>query len=587
MSSHIRALAARLGELDETELITLLARRAAPPAARWTDAFDAAEWLLDAPSVAQALAQLERPQLEALARAATGGDPVIAGHPAHNALDGLALIDEHGVPYGPVADEVLVWSDGDEQHELLEAGAPGPDAAAERAFTSVAALGDILVETMVLPLTRIGSGIVGAHDRRRLAEDAVPQADDIDALISLAVTAELLTLVDRHWLVTQRGSLWLRQPTLERWVVVAQAWRAALPAGIQNEPDARTWLGAYPADATWPARAAALRAEAEAWGLVTGDGPETEWAALLRGDDASGAGDTSTSPAELAAASLGALLPSEVETVYLQNDLTAIAPGPLAPALDLRLRTMARRESHAQASTYRFTAETIAAAVTDGESAGSILAFLEGLSLTGIPQPLDYLISSAAGRHGMIRVQSLDAAARGSSAQASQTQVTSDEPALLDTMLVDQSLQALALTRGEHGVESRATRDVVYWSLIDARYPAAALDSAGVAEPLHRHRIAADPAPVRPPADVYGALAAALHTGPASEGDAAWLARDLEVAVRGRETVTLVVALPGGESREFTMELTGIGGGRVRGRDKGADLERTLPLSSISSVRRG
>ena len=83
------------------------------------------------------------------------------------------------------------------------------------------------------------------------------------------------------------------------------------------------------------------------------------------------------------------------------------------------------------------------------------------------------------------------------------------------------------------------------------------------------------------------ALAAALHTGPASEGDAAWLARDLEVAVRGRETVTLVVALPGGESREFTMELTGIGGGRVRGRDKGADLERTLPLSSISSVRRG
>ena len=586
MSSHIRALAARLGELDETQLISLLSRRAAPPAARWTDSFDAAEWLLDAPAIAQALAQLERPQLEALARAAAGGDPVAAGHPAHDALIALALIDEQGVPYGPVADEVTAWSDGDERHELVEAGVPGPDAAAERAFTSVAALGDILVETMVLPLTRIGSGIVGAHDRRRLAEDAVPHASDIDALISLAVSAELLTLVDRHWLVTQRGSLWLRQPTLERWVVVAQAWRSALPAGIHSEPDAHTWLGAYPADASWPARAAALRAEAEAWGLVTGDGPETEWAALLRGDTTDAA-EEGASPAERAAASLGTLLPSEVETVYLQNDLTAIAPGPLAPALDLRLRTMARRESHAQASTYRFTAETIAGAVTDGESAGSILAFLEGLSLTGIPQPLDYLIASAAGRHGMIRVQSLGAPAHAANSHASQTLVTSDEPALLDTMLVDQSLQALALTRSDLGVESRASRDVVYWSLIDARYPAAALDSAGVAEPLHRPRIAADPAPVRPAADVYGALAAALHTGPASEGDEAWLARDLEVAVRGRETVTLVVALPGGESREFTMELTGIGGGRVRGRDKGADLERTLPLSSISSVRRG
>ena len=88
-------------------------------------------------------------------------------------------------------------------------------------------------------------------------------------------------------------------------------------------------------------------------------------------------------------AALTALLPAEVDRIFLQNDLTAIAPGPLAPALDVRLRTMAARESAAQASSYRFTPESIAHAFVAGETEESILEFLGALSLTGIPQPLE------------------------------------------------------------------------------------------------------------------------------------------------------------------------------------------------------
>jgi hypothetical protein len=33
------------------------------------------------------------------------------------------------------------------------------------------------------------------------------------------------------------------------------------------------------------------------------------------------------------------------------------------------------------------------------------------------------------------------------------------------------------------------------------------------------------------------------------------------------------------------LEPTGVGGGRVRGRDRDADIERTLPLSSIRGIR--
>ncbi len=43
--------------------------------------------------------------------------------------------------------------------------------------------------------------------------------------------------------------------------------------------------------------------------------------------------------------------------------------------------------------------------MTDGETASSILEFLGAVSLTGMPQPLEYLIESTATRHGLVRVQ--------------------------------------------------------------------------------------------------------------------------------------------------------------------------------------
>jgi len=45
------------------------------------------------------------------------------------------------------------------------------------------------------------------------------------------------------------------------------------------------------------------------------------------------------------------------------------------------------------------------------------------------------------------------------------------------------------------------------------------------------------------------------------------------------------VAMPDGSTRELTLEATGLGGGRLRGKDRAADVERTLPVSSIRSVR--
>jgi hypothetical protein len=67
-------------------------------------------------------------------------------------------------------------------------------------------------------------------------------------------------------------------------------------------------------------------------------------------------------------------------------------------------------------------------------------------------------------------------------------------------------------------------------------------------------------------------------------GPEAWLNRQLESAVRSRTVVTVTVALPDGREQEYTLEPTGIGGGRLRGRDRASDIERTLPVASIKAV---
>ena len=50
------------------------------------------------------------------------------------------------------------------------------------------------------------------------------------------------------------------------------------------------------------------------------------------------------------------------------------------------------------------------------------------------------------------------------------------------------------------------------------------------------------------------------------------------------EIIGPVEALRDGTEREFTIEATGLGGGRLRGLDRNVDVERTLPVSSITRV---
>ncbi|KJL38244.1 hypothetical protein RR49_00754 [Microbacterium ginsengisoli] len=568
-SSDERALASALAELTDAQLVVVLDARQLPAAGSWDDFFDLADTLLDDAAVTRTLAALTRAELHDLHAAGTSPLPTTASP----RLRELALLDADGAPLSSVAAKAAEATDA-APFSLTDApppsGALATGTAAEQAMTSAAALADLVVWSSSNPLARTATGAVTATERKRLIEaGAITDAAELDDLVALGATAGLLTAVDREWLATPDGAEWLELGTVDRWRRVAEAFARALPRGIRS-PDggyaaSTVWPGAYPRDTAWPAAAASLVSQATRWGLIAADGSEPAWAAPLRAG----------APADVAA--LAQHLAPEIDRVYVQADLSVIAPGTLVPSVELRLRAMAHRETRAQASTYRFSAETLRAAVAAGETADSLRAFIAGISLTGIPQPLDYLIDEAADRRTVARV--------GIDPVSGHTVVSADDPQLLATIAVDQAVRPVGLVRDGDRLVSRVSRDAVFWTLVDARYSAAAIDAGGDVERLRRRT--ASPAPVAavPPTERYAPLIARLRAAHSENADAAWLERELEQAVKTRATIEVAVELPGGDLRSFTIEATGLGGGRLRGRDRAVDVERTLPVSSIRSAR--
>lgn len=566
--SDERALASLLAASGDEELAQLFAARKLATSSAAQDFFDIAASLLSDASIDRALTRLATPELAALA--AARGAPVAP--PLRSLLASRALLDADGIPFQAVRSRLAERAGAEafasaDVPPLAPADPQSVAAAAERAFEHVASLADILLAAASAPLSRTGAGAVSATERRRLIDDgAVASAEQLEDLIALGAYAGLLSDEERSWQATDAVSDWLDAGTARRWGDVASSYVRALPDALRTPEGGflppSAWPGVYRLDTDWPAQAASLVRRGLLWGVLAEEGL-LPWTAQL------------SSTGEVDALTLTAALPPEVDKIYLQADLSAISPGPLAPRLEQRLRRMATRETRAQASTYRFTAESLTAAMSGGESAESVHAFLSDISLTGIPQPLAYLIDTTAARHGAIRV--------GTDSATGRTVVRSSSAQLLATIAVDQSLRPVGLVEHEGALVSRAGRDAVYWSLVDARYPVVAVDESDQLERVVR-RSPRHAATEQPPREQYAPLIAALRGAQSGDTDAAWLERELEQAVRTRATIDITVSLPDGSTRVFALEATGLGGGRLRGLDRAADVERTLPMTSIVSV---
>jgi hypothetical protein len=557
MTTHARPLADRLAAASDAQLEALLRARSVRPNADWDDFFDAAEALLEVGSIERGLAALGRADAQHLRDAVHGR----ADAEVRESLGRQGFTDAGGRVLAPVAALVearaaVPAASGAEETPSSEAASAR---CAEQAFTTIGALADLLLATRTTPLALVATGALSATERRRLGTSA-----DVDRLREIAELAGLARAVDRELRVCTATEDWLAASFTVRWAHVAGAFRDALPDGIRAGAGwvpVADWRDAFPWNPAWPARAQHLVELAILLGLRASDDTEPRWAAALRRGEPE------------ATSSLEVLLPTEVDRIFLQNDLTAIAPGPLQPALDNRLRGMSEHESAAQASSYRFTAESISRALVDGETESGILAFLHEVSLTGVPQPLEYLVAQTAARHGLVRV--------GPDATGG-TAVSSADEHLLQAIEVDRNLRPMGFVRQGGQLVSRVSAETVAWALADARYPATLVDRYGATVSAQRRRLAPD---TRPAETSYAALIARLRSRQGPDADADWLDRELEAAVRARAVVLVEVAMPDGSSRELTLEASGVGGGRLRGRDRTADVERTLPVRSIRSVR--
>lgn len=104
-----------------------------------------------------------------------------------------------------------------------------------------------------------------------------------------------------------------------------------------------------------------------------------------------------------------ALIPAPVDTLIAQGDMTVLAPGPLAPAVEAILADMADCESPGLASVWRISESSLRRALNAGHSGDDLLAFLArhtGGGAGAVPEAIAFLIKDVARQHGVLRAGS-------------------------------------------------------------------------------------------------------------------------------------------------------------------------------------
>jgi hypothetical protein len=282
-------------------------------------------------------------------------------------------------------------------------------------------VGEMLHAVKEQPLATLRSGGVGVREMRRLADVLRIDQLRVGLLLELCGLAGLIRLdVDSSSWIQPPELEWLVLPRQEQWLWLVNAWLAservpsmvgqpisgtpgaaaghraasgstviALSAEAQR-PDAPvvrkrileilnelTQEAAAP-DGTAPVLDAAAVLQRAEWAqprmarrfssLIRGVLAEAEILGLLGSGALSQLGSAiAADDPDAALAILGEHLPAELNHVLLQADLTAVAPGYLAPVLTEKLLLMADAEGQGPATIYRFSPGSIRRALDAGQ----------------------------------------------------------------------------------------------------------------------------------------------------------------------------------------------------------------------------
>ncbi|GAA2872318.1 helicase-associated domain-containing protein [Streptosporangium fragile] len=432
--------------------------------------------------------------------------------------------------------------------------------AAGQAFAFVRAVEELCERWSVDPPGVLRSGGLAVRDLKRAAALLDLPEWVAGLVIEVAYATGLLAAsgaVDGDWLPTPVYDGWRVKATEDRWVILASTWLTMdrAPGVIGERDDRDRLLNALHPDLRRPAapevRGATLGVLAAEPGLAPVPAAVRERLAWEQPRRRGGHRDqlvefTLREAEQLGFTGLGALsahgrallpgggggasavgilaplLPEPLDHVLLQADLTAVAPGPLTSELRRWLALAADVESTGGATVYRFDERSIRRALDAGQGADEMLAMLERHSTTPVPQPLAYLVTDVARRHGRMRVGSASAYVR------------CDDPSLLDEVMADKRAVPLRLRRlAPTVIASKTSRPTLVDALRGMGYApvAESLDGDLILTQLDVRRTEGPPqlrapaASTGPEADVVAAAIRAVRAG-----DAAHQARRVPVA---------------------------------------------------------
>ena len=315
------------------------------------------------------------------------------------------------------------------------------------------------------PADALRAGGLGIRDLKIIATHLGLDESCTAFIVELAYLASLISIdATNRIMPSNKFDIWLMQTPEDRWQAIASAWLitsrvsglvgrteaknvaalgpeldrvnaarvraltlSILTQNVSLAPDSKSFNELL----SWRApvrRNSSLQEELTNWTLreaewlgITGQGAISKYGVhFLNGEDLD---------------LINKDLPKTVDHILIQSDNTAIAPGPLEHEISQQLAIMAEIESRGGATVYRFSEATIRRALDHGKTGDEIKSFLIKTSKTPMPQPLEYLISDVAKKHGKLRVGNTSSFIR------------CEDTALIAQIMLDKKLEILSLRR--------------------------------------------------------------------------------------------------------------------------------------------
>lgn len=583
--SELLKVAAALRRMSDEKLQNLITERMVN-SSHLVDFFDLAEALTKPASISAAIAGLpvsQAREIRSLASGATPNAKISADladqmlispapdfKPFDSTLDSLVEFSKINTPsLNTISIVTIDVADSQEQDQIDR------DAGIE-IFETLQAITELIFDLEHRYVREVGRKNVGLPDLKRLATHLHKTTEYAKQIYDLANLAGVITLADGRWQLSIGAEDWINWKPENRFTHLAKTWREILgDASCKELKKSFELLSGvisldqqlkltYPfADGSVTSKINKLASVAAMVGLSS-YGWMSSWTKAVLECQYEAAGQLAANK-----------LPTPQRRLICQADLSLIAPGPLPTDIEITIRRFADTDQIGMASTYRLSAISVSHGLETGLRIPEIRALLMELSEMPLPQPIEYLLNEAEARFARLQiVQDGDRAL-----------LKSSDKALLAEIMNEIKLKPFALSQLEDGeIASRFDSEVLYFGLREVGFVAVRIDEDGkVISPLAVSKkkleaelvssIAADIRRLREQEEKIG-----------SSPDDSDLQRQIQLAIKNKAKATFTVASNSGEEIEFLLEPIGIANGRLRAKDRKADIERTLPITSILKV---